>query len=514
MSEPRTERHNQTRTRYGTAHPEWVENPLWQLSIENGWTGYALRQHVGHDHWRSGKGQECRNPSHSSYRDSEPGPAWSWERFGRTTTALPDGRVIHIAGEHEDSYDSDFCIYNDVVVEYSGGRREIYLYPRDVFPPTDFHTATLIGDTIWMIGSLGYHDLRRPGTIQVLKFDIHTLRFEHVVTTGENPGWINGHIAERIGETTILVSGGKVQRYDRYDPNEHVFEFDIATGNWTRRAHGDESIFPVSAADYRKLKNPAYGTENPERSQNRFWLEMARHNWAPSRARLHFGDHAPPEPKLALFAQPADLGEETPEFGTPEYDAWFARLTADIEASKLKRTRGDIVWTAVREESLCLKLADGRQLQIGGEVSDYGDEYADPWIYNDIIVRHPDGTIEIFVYPPEIFPHLTWPNGIEDSGHVYIFGIFNRRYYPGRWRGPTVLRLDPATFSITPLDVREPKERVSTYPGSLRRDGRRVIFPITRQTQADPELGLAFDLDTHTWSNPFPHVALGFDDED
>ena len=35
---------------------------------------------------------------------------------GRSTVWLPDGRVVLIAGEHEDSYDPDFCIYNDVVV--------------------------------------------------------------------------------------------------------------------------------------------------------------------------------------------------------------------------------------------------------------------------------------------------------------------------------------------------------------------------------------------------------------
>lgn len=503
-----------TRTRYGVTHPEWVDNPLWSLSIENGWTGYALRKHVGQRHWRQTGGAVCRDFSHSSYRDSVPGPAWSWERFGRTSTALPDGRVIRIAGEHEDSYDSDFCIYNDVVVEYPGGRREIYLYPGDVFPPTDFHSATLIGDTIWLIGSLGYHDLRRPGETQVLKFDTRTLRFTPVQTSGEAPGWISRHIAERVGETTILVTGGNVQSDDGYGPNENVFELDVATSTWRRRAHGDESIFPVSAADYRALKNPAYGAANPERSSNRFWFEMARRNWHPSRARLHFGDHAPPEPKLELSGPPLGIGDDMPEFGTPECDAWMARLDADIKASKLHRTREDVVWTAARKDSLHLCLRDGRQLQIGGEVRDYGAEYADPWVYNDIIVRHPDGAIEIFTYPVDMFPHLAWPNGIEDAGCVYLFGIIDRDHHPGRSRGPVVLKLDTETLAISPLDVREPSQRVVTYPGSLRREGRRVIFPITRQTDADPEQGLAFDLDRHVWSAPFPHPTPPSEEDD
>lgn len=44
------------------------------------------------------------------------GPTWCFDRFGRSTAWLPDGRVVLIAGEHKDSYDPDFCIYNDVVV--------------------------------------------------------------------------------------------------------------------------------------------------------------------------------------------------------------------------------------------------------------------------------------------------------------------------------------------------------------------------------------------------------------
>src|SRR5262245_8237711 len=137
-----------SRTRYGATHPEWVQNELWEQAIREEWTAYGLRQHLGVGF----EGTGCRRDfEHSAYRDKSPGPYWSWERFGRTSTPLPDGRVIHIAGEHEDSYEPDFCIYNDVVVEYAGGRQEIYLYPKDVFLPTDFHSATLVGREIILI---------------------------------------------------------------------------------------------------------------------------------------------------------------------------------------------------------------------------------------------------------------------------------------------------------------------------------------------------------------------------
>jgi len=77
-------------------------------------------------------------------------PVWCFDRFGTTITELPDGRIVEIAGEHEDYYDVDFCIYNDIVVHQGNGTYQIFGYPQDVFPPTDFHTATLVGEYIYI----------------------------------------------------------------------------------------------------------------------------------------------------------------------------------------------------------------------------------------------------------------------------------------------------------------------------------------------------------------------------
>ena len=56
-------------------------------------------------------------------------PVWCYERFGKTINALGDGKFIEIAGEHEDYYMDDFCIYNDVFVHNGDGKFEIYIYP-------------------------------------------------------------------------------------------------------------------------------------------------------------------------------------------------------------------------------------------------------------------------------------------------------------------------------------------------------------------------------------------------
>jgi hypothetical protein len=493
-----------TRTRYGRTNPERVENELWEKAIQEDWSGYHVAQHVAIKRNVDPRRQDF---SHSSYRDSTPGPCWSWQRFGRTSTPLPDGRAIHVAGEHEDSYDADFCIYNDVIVESPGGRREFYLYPKDVLPPTDFHSATLIGDEIVLIGSLGYRDLRRPGETQVLKLNTRTLRVEQIATAGEGPGWISRHTAEKLSETKILVIGGSVQTLNGYEPNTGVFELDLATMVWRRREHADYAVFPISQEIYRRNKNPRYGTANPERSDNPFWLEMARRRWSASRARLHFGDFAPPEPKLELPENAPDPSE----IGTPESNAWMARLSAAIDRDKLVRTVDDVVWTVVREDALTMVLPDGRSLLIGGEVRNYGDEYADPCNYNDVVVTHPDGAIDILIYPKAVFPHLSSVVGALHEPDIYLFGIIDGERHPDRaWR-LAVLRLDTRSYEIAELPVAAPSARLNIYQGGVLHDGNDLIFPIVRQRNSDPELGVAFDLETLAWSAPFPHPHAGGD---
>jgi hypothetical protein len=130
--------------------------------------------------------------------------------MGMTTTALPDGRNVCIGGEHEDYYDPDFCIYNEVIVFGPDDQIDIYGYPREVFPPTDFHTATLFGERILIIGGVGYQDSRRPGVTPVYVLDLLTFQISEQRTTGKNPGWISNHMSELDGEAVINVRGGNL----------------------------------------------------------------------------------------------------------------------------------------------------------------------------------------------------------------------------------------------------------------------------------------------------------------
>jgi hypothetical protein len=152
----------------------------------------------------------------------EAGQGWCFDRFGQSSNQLPDGRVVFIAGEHEDSYDPDFYIYNDVVVQHPDGRIEIFGYPREAFPPTDFHSATLVSNRIVLIGNLGYPETRAPRRTQLMSLDLDTLAISTLQTSGTSPGWIHSHKATLADDgRSILIQGGKL---DRGDPDKSLVE--------------------------------------------------------------------------------------------------------------------------------------------------------------------------------------------------------------------------------------------------------------------------------------------------
>ena len=404
---------------------------------------------------------------------------------------------MHVAGEHEDSYDADFCIYNDVIVEEPDGGLSFCLYPADTFPPTDFHTATLVDGSIILIGSLGYKDLRKPGETQVFRLHTSTLQIEHVLTTGDAPGWISRHSAELTGENSILVIGGKVWDGKDLVPNDRIFELNVATLTWHQREHGDTQLFPVSAAEFPVLRNPRYGARNPEISDNSFWLEMAHRKWPPSRARLHFGDTATVKPeRFSAYLDKA--AKESGGIGGLD----IPKLSQEFNRSRVPAARTDVIWTAQREEATEVTLTDGRRLAIGGQIEDYGDEAEDAWSYNDIIVTHPDGRIDIATYPPDIFPHLLCLCAVLRGDVIYIFGISDWRLTPERPRGPHLLRLDTSTLAITPIPTSEPP--LIGTPYSHRIDGDIISFPVTRQTGADPHRWLGFNLVRNIWREFLP----------
>lgn len=172
-------------------------------------------------------------------------PVWCARRFGQSLTFLPDGRVIQIGGEHEDFYDADFCIYNDVFVHETDGSITIYGYPESVFPPTDFHTATLLGEYIYVIGSLGYQEQRQFAVTLLYRLHIHTLRMEPLDTQGEGPGAIYKHRASVVSPREIRVWGGKIMTTDadeeKHEDNHKAFVLDVEKLVWRREVSRNEA---------------------------------------------------------------------------------------------------------------------------------------------------------------------------------------------------------------------------------------------------------------------------------
>ena len=225
-----TEYRAQKSPRYGTANPQRMELTFWEDMIRIGGNAYSARQHF-----------------HDTNAFDGVGPVWCYDRFGSTLTPLSDGRFVQVGGEHEDHYDPDFHIYNDVVVHDGDGGFQIYGYPKDVFPPTDFHSATLTNDGIYIIGCLGYSDQRREGFTPVYRLKVNTWEIEAMDTAGQMPGWIHRHCARYVPErNSVLITGGEVLTADASgDPelvaNSSRFELCLASLQWRKREEPSRS---------------------------------------------------------------------------------------------------------------------------------------------------------------------------------------------------------------------------------------------------------------------------------
>ena len=183
-------------------------------------------------------------------------PRWAGCRMGQSRTELADGRVFWIAGEHEDYYDPDFFIYNDVIIEHRDGAVQILGYPEEAFRPTDFHTATAIngGKEILLIGSIGYPDDREVGRIQVYSLNTDTLAIEEISTTGNPPGWISKHNAKLNEDASaIVVSGGDLLTEDGFLENIDDWSLSLADFSWTRLTIRKWTRFQVARCDQASL---------------------------------------------------------------------------------------------------------------------------------------------------------------------------------------------------------------------------------------------------------------------
>ena len=214
------------KARRGTESPHDLTNPVWQWLFRGRVDPYQANERF--------KGRLARWFGRIDFPTE---PRWAGCRMGQSYTRLSDGREFWIAGEHEDSYDPDFFIYNDVIIQHPDDRLQILGYPASVFRPTDFHSATAIENesAILLIGSIGYSDDRREDSTQVYRLDTRTMDLSEVETLGTQPGWIHKHKASLADHgSRIDVTGGKVLAGDGFIENIDDWSLSLSDWSWTR----------------------------------------------------------------------------------------------------------------------------------------------------------------------------------------------------------------------------------------------------------------------------------------
>jgi hypothetical protein len=208
--------------RLGARNPHELTNPVWSwIAGLRETSAWSVNEHFA-------------GPSSLAV-----GPCFCGTRFGQTRTELADGSVLWIGGEHEDYYDPDFFIYNDVIVEQPDGTRRVFGYPHAVFPPTDSHSATLAGGRVVIVGGLGYPADRIAGTTPVYVLDLATLAITRQPTEGPAPGWLYKHSAALSDDgRSLLIRGGTVsERADGQElhrENIDDWSLDLERWTWTR----------------------------------------------------------------------------------------------------------------------------------------------------------------------------------------------------------------------------------------------------------------------------------------
>ena len=268
-----------------------LDNPLWHWLVRTRWDAYHANKMLN-------------GPS-----PFDAGPMWCFDRFGMSETPLPDGRVLCIGGEHEDSYDPDFHIYNDVTVVGPGDAIAIHGYPPSTFPPTDFHTATPVGNTVIVIGCLGYPEQRVLGSTPVFRLAMDSMQIERMDTSGDAPGWIHEHSAHLSDDgRTIVVRGGEVWLGEDKTPQQNIdtWALDTMTGQWAR----------LTALDWQR-----WTMRRSDRKPNRLWdvrqaLWHRDHAWPGLTSYWRFDDAPDFDALAALYRldEAAPLPEEGPEY--------------------------------------------------------------------------------------------------------------------------------------------------------------------------------------------------------
>jgi hypothetical protein len=333
--------------REGAENPTRMDNPVWPWLVRNRIGAYAVVDIYGAE-----SGFAC-------------GPTWCFERFGQSETRLPDGRTLYVGGEHEDHYDPDFHIYNDVVVVGPNGEIEIYVYPKAAFPPTDFHSASLVDGEVYIIGRLGYPEDRRPRIESVHVLETTDYRFRTLTTSGTAPPWLHGHAAEVDSDgSRIRISGGHISSDDSPVLVENLdrWELRLTDGVWTRIEYREWPRWYATRAQ--SGGNALWTIRQMLWSRSVGWSDSEREE----RTRLAslLGPDADPDRIEALYSPPiphqSSSGQEGPSEN--EYGVW--RIIVDGVIVRYNEEMHGVMMTVegVLSETVCAVLVEDLRVKL------------------------------------------------------------------------------------------------------------------------------------------------------
>lgn len=218
---------------FGKANPEDMTNEAWVWIVRNNVTAHRVDRLLDLLDTRTRKPLWWLEETHQPIRPLDR-PAWTFDRMINSVTELDDGTKISIGGCHEDFYDADFYIYNDVVVERPDGSVEIYGYPRDVFPPTDQHTAVPVDEAIYIIGNGAFGAPRDE--IPVYRLNLRDFSIQHIKTAGEKPTELTRAEGRLSDDGLQIIMEGGDYAHPEWSSTENIdsWALDLATLTWHR----------------------------------------------------------------------------------------------------------------------------------------------------------------------------------------------------------------------------------------------------------------------------------------
>jgi hypothetical protein len=234
--------------RYGRSNPEKFNNAFWDARVQGSWDNVSERvDHTKRLYSAEAPDVDFRNRGafHAALefvqqrfekfmeeglniRDGDErirsDSIWGHTRILQPMASLPDGRIVRIGAEHGGFFDPDFQAYNNVIVfrREAGSAKgisvnnfEIYGYPKEVFPLTDGHTATLLPSQEGILilgGNMSTAEAETDascvdsGNTPIYLLDLGTWEILRVETTGQGPGIIWGHKAVLQGSVLYVTA--------------------------------------------------------------------------------------------------------------------------------------------------------------------------------------------------------------------------------------------------------------------------------------------------------------------